>query len=407
MRTLKQHRAAAVLITLAALLIAGCGVRSGVSWPDATVYTDEDGEKSIVVAFNDFIERVDLTNGTSVFLVDEDGNARVDAEGRRRAWAIRADDVEGSTGFYVSPIRLDEETIVIPEYNDRLLIFEATDEYVRQQVSRTSEVSVSGKIVAAPALYNPEEGPRLLLVPFREEDVVAYDIDNAFSVQWTVNTDRGVWSSPLIIDDVAYISALDHRFYAVNPVTGDTLWQVDVGGAIAGRPFYDGESFYLGTLGRQMLRIDPSGNYNDPQERITGVYNTEGWIWAEPAYRDGVLYIGDMNGFAYALEVTPTGFVELWKRQVAGAGIRPTPVVTDEHVIVAARDGSVFWLDRENGNEFVRHDVDTEILADMVVVEPEEDSERPGLVVVVTDKNDKILIPFTLDGDRYTWVYNR
>jgi outer membrane protein assembly factor BamB len=406
MRNLKQHRAAAVLIALAALLIAGCGVRSGVSWPDATVYTDEEGDKTIVVAFNDFIERVDL-NGNNVFLVDEDGNVRVDVEGRRREWSVSADDVEGSTGFYVSPIRLDEDTILIPEYNDRLLIFEATEAYVRQEASTTSEVSVKGKIVAQPALYEPEEGARLLLVPFREEDVVAYDIDDNFSVQWTVDTSRGVWVSPLVIDDVAYIPSLDHQLYAVDAATGDLLWQVDVGGAIAGRPYYDGESLYLGTLGRQILRVDPSGSYDDPQDRITAVYNTEGWVWAQPAYSDGVFYIGDMNGFAYALEATPNGFVELWKREVAGAGIRPTPVVTDEHVIVAARDGHVFWLDRETGNEFVRHDIDTEILADMVVIEPAEDTERPGLVIVVTDENDKILVPFTLNGDRYTWVYNR
>ena len=148
MRLIKRQRMA-VLLAVLTVFIAGCGIRDGESWPDAQVIDTITGEPNILVAYNNYIDLVDL-NGNSVFLRDEEGNIRLDDEGDRRRWQILESDVEGDTGFYVAPFFVDEETLIVPDYNNRLLIYDATSEYVRQRDGRGGVVDLTGHIWAAP-----------------------------------------------------------------------------------------------------------------------------------------------------------------------------------------------------------------------------------------------------------------
>jgi outer membrane protein assembly factor BamB len=405
MEKFRRYRTAMLLI-LAALFLAGCGVRSGVSWPDVAIYPGQNGEATIFVAYNSQIDRVDLT-GSDVFLVDADGNRRKDTSGNDRKWQIRSGDVEGDAGFYVAPILIDEQTLIVPDYNNRLLIFEATDEYVRQRAGAVNEITLPGRIVTSPVVYSAGDGRRLLLVPLREHDLVAYAIDDGFSHVWTFQTERGIWAEPLIVDEVVYVAGMDHHLYALNANSGNELWRIDLGAAVAGTPFFDGTDIFVGTFGREFFRIGLGDNFGDPQSRILSTYKTTGWIWSHPAYSNGTFYLGDMNGNVYALTVDGDEFVEQWRHRVSEAGIRPAPVVTNSYVVIASRRGEVIWLSRATGEEIQRYELDTEILAEMVVIEAQEGSERPTLILVSTDKNDKILVPFTADGARYTWTYQR
>jgi len=410
MRLIKRQRMA-VLLAVLTVFIAGCGIRDGESWPDAQVIDTITGEPNILVAYNNYIDLVDL-NGNSVFLRDEEGNIRLDDEGDRRRWQILESDVEGDTGFYVAPFFVDEETLIVPDYNNRLLIYDATSEYVRQRDGRGGVVDLTGHIWAAPVTYTLDDGERLLIVPISERDVVAYNMDEDFLEYWTLPTDRGVWASPLIIGDQLYVPGMDHFLYVVDAATGFEDYRVDLGGAIGATPYQPAgeDAIYVGVITREFFRVDIGGNVEDPQDRITARYETEGWLWGTPAYEDGIFYFGDMNGYVYALELNEAGdgFNELWKVNASGSGIRPTPIVTEEHVVIVSRGGGVYWLDKDNGDEFISYNLDTELLADPILV-PGSGTEggRPPLIVVPTASSGKVLNPFTVDGERYTWVYGR
>lgn len=113
---------------------------------------------------------------------------------------------------------------------------------------------------------------------------------------------------------------------------------------------------------------------------------------------DNILYVGDRSGTLYALEIQRDGFLELWRRKVAERDIRMTPLVTEDRVIVGARDRHVYWLNRSNGEEIFRRETKGEILADLLLLTPGEgiDIAEP-LIIVSTLAREEQLLGFTAD----------
>src|SRR5690606_37055927 len=90
-------------------------------------------------------------------------------------------------------------------------------------------------------------------------------------------------------------------------------------------------------------------------------------------------------------------------------GIGPAPLVTDEFVVVGTRDGYVVWLNRENGQEVFKQEVQAEILSDILLVTPvvtvgERQIEQPT-VIVSTVAMDRLLIAFDLNDSSRKWSY--
>ena len=94
---------------------------------------------------------------------------------------------------------------------------------------------------------------------------------------------------------------------------------------------------------------------------------------------------------------------------MAERGIRAGPLVYGERVVVASRDGKVYWLDRRDGQLLNAREIDgrPELLGDMMLLEPSEtlDIDEP-LLLVSSVHEGRLLIAFGIDG-RQTWVYPR
>jgi outer membrane protein assembly factor BamB len=101
------------------------------------------------------------------------------------------------------------------------------------------------------------------------------------------------------------------------------------------------------------------------------------------------------------------GLSEIWKTQATNAGIRPSPLVTDDFVVVAARNGQVVWLTRETGAVEFSEDVGSEILSDIVLIEPGETLEIEPRVVVSTVSTSRLLVAFNLSDGVQLWTYSR
>jgi outer membrane protein assembly factor BamB len=139
------------------------------------------------------------------------------------------------------------------------------------------------------------------------------------------------------------------------------------------------------------------------------------------------LYAADLAGYVYALN--PDDLTQIWGTKAASRGIRPAPLVTDEFVVAASRDGKVYWLARETGEVVFSKEVEgrPEILSDLLLLEPtaaSEDAEGEDgenaettpelkidepMVLVATLNNSHLVVAMPLD---YTstypgWVYAR
>src|SRR5690606_3944233 len=114
----------------------------------------------------------------------------------------------------------------------------------------------------------------------------------------------------------------------------------------------------------------------------------------------------------YALDAGD--WAEIWRQKVAGRAIRGTPLVTDERIVVAARDQKVYWLNRDDGTPVIDaegqplvRELRAEILSDVLLVEPGESLNIPEPYIVVgTLSTSDILVAYTLERGQYVWTYS-
>ncbi|MBC7812755.1 MAG: PQQ-binding-like beta-propeller repeat protein [Burkholderiales bacterium] len=374
---------AAVLLSL---LAAGCASGPvGVSWPDVSFLGDT---QQIVLAFNDRVVMVNPENGDGVELRNAEGTVRVDEQGNPRLWDVRGG--ETPVQFYASPILLDEDTLLIPGYNK--LLFEVDIPTAR--VENPTGTAVGGYIVADFAV-----GADALYLGLAERNLVALDRSD-LSELWVAETEHGVWAQPLLVENRLYFSSLDHNLYAVNTDTGETLWTLDLQGAATSTPVYQDGHLYIGSFARKIFDINADTGV------ILNEYATENWVWSSPALVDGMLYTADLGGFVYALDTSDGGLSEVWKVQAATRAIRPTPLVSGDTIVVGSRDHHVYWLNRETGEVTDNRELSSEVMGDMLLIEPSDtlDISEP-LVVVSTMAQDQLLVAFTLERGERIWDY--
>jgi outer membrane protein assembly factor BamB len=193
---------------------------------------------------------------------------------------------------------------------------------------------------------------------------------------------------------------MDHHLYSVNAADGSVNWKIDLGGAVASTPtVYEG-SIYVGSFDRKLFQISLDGE-------ILNTFETENWVWGSPVVQDGVLYAADMAGWVYAINVTD-GMTEIWRTAASGRGIRPSPLVTEDYIVVAGRDGHIDWLDVEDGSIAIQREVQAEVLSDILLIQPSESLNiAQPLVVISTVNHSQILVAFTLNDGTQFWVYGR
>ncbi len=378
------------LLMLGVLALSGCvGARMGVSWP-AVGLIELYGETHISVAYNNEVAIVSPINGARARLINPlNGETLRDNENNPREWVLRGTDNEGSQ-FFSAPIRLDDETVLIADNNKRLLRVDS----VVVDVQRA--YPLADKVVA-----NTQRAGDMLYAPMQNGGLSAISLEDYRTV-WTLNTEAGVWAQPLLAGDMLIVPSIDHHLYALDLATGEWLWAVDLGGAVASTPLLANDRLYIGSFDKSFFEISLDGD-------ILSEYATQNWVWGTPAIDEyGIVYVADLSGFVHALD-SERGLQERWSAQVAERGIRAGPIVYGERVIVASRDGKVYWLDRRDGQLLNAREVDErpELLGDMLLLEPSEtlDIDEP-LLLVASVHEGRLLIAFGIDG-RQTWVYPR
>jgi hypothetical protein len=386
------------LVLILVVLLAGCAnTRQGVSWP--TLDTVEiNGSTAVVVVYE---KEIDLINpGLQVRLVnvlDADGNPVPDGEGAMKFWRINGSNYDDAQ-FFAAPLVIEDDgetTLMFPTYNNRILEF---DLQTAETTSATG-IALERGVIATPLMTD-----NMLYVPYRNEDLVAFDTAN-YALQWRLDTNGGVWSSPVLVDETLYVASMDHNLYALNAETGDILWTVDLQGAAAASPLYHDGYLYIGSYSHKLFKIDTSG-------QIVAEYEGENWIWSTPVIVDDVVYYADLSGTVYALNSDDLS--EVWKTPVADSGsrrgIRPAPLVTGDYVIVASRNGSVYWLERPTGQVINSREIEgkPELLSDLLLLEVGTiEGVAVPLVAVATLDKDTPVVFFQLDNFTQYSVYER
>ncbi|MDX2075937.1 MAG: PQQ-binding-like beta-propeller repeat protein [bacterium] len=403
------------LLTLALLILfigVGCvPTRLGTAWPSLRLVNN-----NILVTYNDRILLVDAGTGRPVQLTDSNGRVRTTQDGTPVRWELLGQATQSQ--FFASPILVDDSS-------DISLVVDYHGKIFNANLAEACFSTPSGSCVDNPPftaivgkVYTEiiADAERLYL-PLSEHDVLALD-KASLTEDWRFKTQRGVWSTPLLVGENLYFAEMGHAFYSLNAANGNMRWQVDLGGAVAASPiFYDGTPatdyaddmpkptdvaydldngrFYAGTFGRTIVQISMDG-------AIENVFNTNDWVWSSPKVVDGILYTADLSGTVYALD-TNDNLSLIWKQDTQTTGIRARPMVTQDSVIVVSQNGVVLWLSRADGSITLRQELNEETLSDMLYVPPTE-SRPEGLVVISTINPNRLLFAFTVQGQQ-VWLY--
>ena len=386
----RRHISLYLILSLAALLISGCvGARMGVSWPSVGL-VEVNGEQNIALAYNNDVAILNPANGAPLRLVNPlNGAALLDNENNPRSWILRGSDFGGAQ-FYSLPIVVDAETMLVAANSGSLWKVDS----VLVDVPRTTPLD--DKVVANALVVED-----IIYVPYQNGGLSARSMLDYREI-WRFHTEEGIWAKPLLAGDMIIASSVDHHLYALDRGSGQLIWSLDLGGSVASTPLLANDRLYVGSFNKSFFEISLDGE-------ILSSYATQNWVWGTPAMDDnGIIYLADLSGYVHALD-SENYLQAIWSNQIAERGIRAGPIVYRDRVIVASRDGRVYWLDRRDGVLINSREIDNlpELLGDMLLLEPSDSLkiDVPLLLVSSVDEG-RLLIAFEVDG-RQTWVYPR
>lgn len=360
---------------------------------------------------------VSKTDDNEVFVSYERFIAKLDANGKR-IWVFPEKD-ERETMFYAPPV-VDDGTVYVGDYNGNVYAVdrETGKEIWAYKVGGTKLFGIANfggstdRVIAPIAIAE-----NILFVP-DELGVFALNKETGKLLNWKLDSDRAVWSQPIYVpatEDkpaMLFAASLDHSLYALDvseidledtvgklddAEEAEVLWKADLEGAAAGQPTYDVERgiLFVGTFGSKMLAV--SAEDGD----ILGEYETEGWVWEGPTLYDGVLYFGDIKGYLHAVTFNDGNFERVWSRQVAKGKLRARPLVTDDLVIVASDDNTIYAVRRDTGEREWERDVESKALADLFQIQGEDG----WMLVTATANKDELVIALRLDNGNERWSY--
>jgi eukaryotic-like serine/threonine-protein kinase len=185
----------------------------------------------------------------------------------------------------------------------------------------------------------------------------ALDRDTGVEV-WHFESQRDIWSSPLLADGTLYFGTLDRHLYALDAETGELQWQFpsnDVTpeespiGPMVGTPTLIEDILYFGDFKNETHALSLT------DRDLLWTYPTQNWIWGSLVYSEETqtLIGADLDGNVFALEAK-TGD-EVWKFSESLEPIVSTPVL-DEYdgtpaVYVTSGDSNLYILDLETGKK--------------------------------------------------------
>jgi hypothetical protein len=233
-------------------------------------------------------------------------------------------------------------------------------------------------------------------------DGTVYALNRTDGTQaWSFTADAGVWSAPLLADDVLSVTSLDKHVYALDPATGQVQWKFPEDdqtldppmGAIAGSPMFVDGVLYFGSFNNHVYALDTASH------KSRWEYDTSNWVWSSPAYdaETNLLIGGDLDGHVFALDANSGK--EKWAYD-AKSPVVSTPTIhrsADGKAVVyitAGGDPNLFTLNLEDGKEIVppasiRVDFETSFLWMKTGV----DTRTVPLYGPVAVRGDALLIP--------------
>ncbi len=220
-----------------------------------------------------------------------------------------------------------------------------------------------GPIVGGPTVFGDT-----VLVGSEDGRMYAFDAKNGEEIgsfeteglKLGKDKEKRIWSTPIVVDGVAYFGAMDDFFYAVElleTVDGDrrhveitTKWKFQTDGIVLGQALVIDGLVVFGSFDRKVYGLETGDGFEGrDQERLRWSFSSDNWFWASPVSDGKNIYVADMDGKVFALPLDRrSGDPAKWMQEL-GRAVSATPVISGGKLVVARKDGMVSRLGLSNG----------------------------------------------------------
>jgi outer membrane protein assembly factor BamB len=306
------------MVLLGALFLSACagGAVRGSSWPGLTV----DGNTAYL-ADGSFVYAVDLSNGSELWRYPGSRN--------------------GKLTFYSTPAITPEGLVIVGSAGTDTSLIAINPADINSDTKAPVEAwkftGAKDHWVAAPLVVNNK-----LFAVNSDGNLYVLDLQDGQSVKTAkvIKLDGRLWAQPTTDGERVYITSLDHDVIAVNTETYDVVWNEELGGAVPGSAVLGADGMlYVGSLASKLEKFDPATGKHQ------SVLDAENWVWSTPSLDGDTLYFGDVDGNFYSFN-TSSGKLN-WKPVKPNGPITASPLVQNDHVLLATESGSVFAVGKD------------------------------------------------------------
>ena len=339
----------------ASLLLSACTGGAGIttSWPG--LYMDPQSE-TVFVAQGTHVYAVNLTNGTEKWRFPAEANNKL--------------------SFYAPPTLTADGQLIAGAYNNNLYSINPQTGQQNWVFDQAKDKYIGSAHAAGEMIYAPNNNNKI------------YALDSNGSLSWEYKTEHAIWAQPLTDGERLYVASMDHRLYALDPASGSLIWESeDLGGAVVKSFAFDTlDVLYVGTLGEDLVAVSSKNG------EILWQTALNGWVWSLAVPAEGTLFLGDQEGFVYAIDAA-TGAI-IWNvRPDTGAGraILSTPVLAGESLYFASEAGILYAVDAATGNPGWNKTIGGKIYSDLKLV--------GETILLAPNEFDSILVAVDLQGN--------
>lgn len=184
-------------------------------------------------------------------------------------------------------------------------------------------------------------------------DSPAQEGRNLVGLQWRFATEGDGISSPVVVGDRVYAGSGDGHLYALDRLTGATIWTFDARSAIHSSPAAENGLIFFATRDGGLVAVDAAtGRHRwrvatGPDKPLPWGHETGDYYIASPVLAgNGVVLFGAGDGSVNALD-EKTGKA-IWRTDI-GERIRSTPAVSEGVVFVGTVQGRLHALALKDG----------------------------------------------------------
>lgn len=173
-----------------------------------------------------------------------------------------------------------------------------------------------------------------------------YAVDTAGQAKWQFSAKERIKSDATLSEGVVYATSYDGHVYALRADTGKLIWQFPP--VPEAKPAADEPDKAAAKEAAPKEAAEGEDKKEAEPPPAPEPIDTKAFSYAAPTIKDGVLYVGNLDGYLYALS-TADGAMK-WRYKTEG-GITSTVLFEDGTLYFGSKDDHVYALDAATGTK--------------------------------------------------------